>query len=479
MLKKYIRDGSVLWLGLVLCIALCIAFLLPVTPEDYWWYLRVGQQTLTSGAIPGVDTFTYTIAGQTVYYHSWGAAVLFWLIYKAGGLALTVFLRGFVVAVTYAVVWFLSRKLSGGRITASLVLLAAILASSNNWAIRPQLFTYPLFALALLILYQWQNGNKRSIWWLPLIALVWGNLHGSYLILFALIGAALVFGKGDRRGLLLVMLASALGICLNPRGWHSWQYAVQMVASPANQQLTKEWGPPVNSGWQMHLFFLWLLAFPLLAVFSKKKLSALEWCWFLGFGFMALWGLRYGIWFILLLAVLTSELLAGWEDKWLPAKADGNFALNLSFPLLIILVTLALLPGLREGWWKQSPPVTTDTPVAATAWLKDHAELKGPVFSEMGFASYLEFELPERPVWIDSRVSSAFPYSESMWNDYRDIESAAWDWEPKLDATGANLLLVSPTIQPELAAALQQSTAWCKVYSDDVAQIYSRGACGQ
>ena len=36
--KKYVQDGSFLWFGLVLLIALCIAFLLPVVPEDYWWY---------------------------------------------------------------------------------------------------------------------------------------------------------------------------------------------------------------------------------------------------------------------------------------------------------------------------------------------------------------------------------------------------------------------------------------------------------
>jgi hypothetical protein len=477
MMKKYIRDGSLLWLGLVLCVALCIAFLLPVTPEDYWWYLRVGQQTLASGMVPATDTFTYTIAGQALYYHSWGAAVLFWLLYRVGGLSLTVLIRALVVLITYTIVWVLARSLSGGRITASLVLLLTVLASCNNWAIRPQLFTYPLFALSLLILYRWQAGSKKVVWALPLIALVWGNLHGSYLILFALMGAALLFGKGERRGLLLAFLAAALAICVNPRGLGSWQYALQMVVSPANQQLTKEWGPPVNSGWQMHLFFLWLLAFPLLAVFSKRRLSALEWCWFAGFGLMALSGLRYGIWFLLVLAVLTSQLLADWELQWLPERPGGNFALNLIFPILMVLASLALLPGLRETWWKQSPPVTSETPLAATAWLKDHPELKGPLFSEMGFASYLEFALPERPVWIDSRVSSAFPYPDSMWNDYREIESAAWDWSAKLDATGANLLMVSPTIQPKLIAALQHSAGWCKVYNDHTAQIYTRGVC--
>ena len=49
-MKKRTDTASFLWLALVLFIALTIAFLLPVTPQDYWWYLRVGRDTLASGA---------------------------------------------------------------------------------------------------------------------------------------------------------------------------------------------------------------------------------------------------------------------------------------------------------------------------------------------------------------------------------------------------------------------------------------------
>ena len=73
----------------------------------------------------------------------------------------------------------------------------------------------------------------------------------------------------------------------------------------------REWLPPVNTGWQMNIFFLWLLGFPLLAVLSSVRLNRLEWTWFLGFGFLALWGERYVIWFVFILIVLTAQLLSG------------------------------------------------------------------------------------------------------------------------------------------------------------------------
>ena len=93
-MKTRADFSPLLWLGLVLFIALAIAFLLPVTPQDFWWYLRIGRDTLASGSVPGVDALTFTRTGTPVVYHSWGSAVLFWLFYKAGGLSFTVLFRG-------------------------------------------------------------------------------------------------------------------------------------------------------------------------------------------------------------------------------------------------------------------------------------------------------------------------------------------------------------------------------------------------
>lgn len=468
-MRRYLKDGSSLWLGLVLLIAVSIAFLLPVVPEDYWWYMRIGQQTLAAHAVPTTDFFTYSVAGEAVYYHSWGASVLFWLIYKVGGLSLTVLLRGIIVLLTYGLIWFTGRRLGAGKLGSSLILLLVVLASSNNWVVRPQIMAYPLFALTIYLLYRWQNGERRLVWFLPLIAFIWGNLHASYVMMLFLMLAALVFGKWDRKHLLLAFILSLAVLLINPGGWQTYHYIFTSLTSASNQNYSAEWSAPVNQGWQMNIFFLWLLLFPLLAVFSKKKLSGMEWAWFAGFGFMALWGLRYVIWFELILAILTMQLLADWEARWLPEKASGNAIANAILPTIMILASLALLPGIREKWWKDAPEVTDNTPVAAVQYLQAHPELKGPLFSELSMASYLEFALPDWPVWIDSRV---YPFPEQMMADYKEINYAYWDWQPRLDATGAKVVLVSKENQPRLVKAIQTSNEWCPVYDDSIAQIY-------
>ena len=474
--RPYLFKGSgFLWLGLGLLFALSIAFLLPVTPQDYWWYLRIGRDTLAAWAVPKVDALSSSQAGTPVIYHSWGAAVLFWLAYKVGGLPLTVLLRGLLVGVTYPFVWVTARRGGAGRLGASLALLTAVLTSSNNWSLRPQLFAYPLFAFALWILYQWQLGRSRLLWVLPVLSLLWVNLHGSFVILILFVGAALVFGEGDRRWLALAFLGILAATLANPRLFGAWTYVLHSVTDASSQLFSAEWRPPVNSGWQMNIFFVWLLGFPLLAACSPRKLSRLEWVWFLGYGLLALWGLRYVIWFVLLLAILTPLLLAPWEQRTLGPSRPGLPVVNTVLGLIFILLPLAFLPGVREIWWRQAPPVTENTPAAATEWLRARPALPGPLWSEIGFSSYLEFALPSRPPWIDTRFE-VFPVAQ--WQGYRDVTNAVWNWQALLDATGANLLMVSVQNQPRLLEALDGSYTWCRLYADPVAVIYARGACG-
>jgi len=63
------RDSApLLWLGLVLMIVLDITFLMPVTEQDNWWYLRIGRDTLASGAVACLDTLTFSQSGMPVRY---------------------------------------------------------------------------------------------------------------------------------------------------------------------------------------------------------------------------------------------------------------------------------------------------------------------------------------------------------------------------------------------------------------------------
>jgi hypothetical protein len=467
-----------LWLSLALLFLLPIAFFLSITPHDYWFYVRIGKDILESGAVPRVDTFSYTYPGRPIFYQPWLAAVIFWLAHSAGGATLTFLLRGLCIAIAYGLNWILMREAVTGTKLATLLTILLGLSSSMNWSVRPQMFAFPLFVCVLWAVWHWHRretcGRATSMWILPIATLFWANLHGSFVLAFVLMGSALLVGAGDKKQLLLWTGLSVLATFLTPRGIFVWQFVSDMLTSPSDQLFATEWRPPVNAGWQMNIFFAWLLLFIPLAAFSPRRLSFLEWVWFLGFGWLALSGLRYVIWFMFILALLTGPLLTEAIKPFTRETPDrSNPRFNFLLGAILFLLPFLMLPGLRELWWKDSPPLyhQATTPLAATEWLAAHPDLPGPLFADYTFGSYLTFALPSRLLWIDNRFNA---YPPDHWEKYQEIVSAKPEWEELLEQDRVNLLMLSLASQASLVQAVEDSGQWCEQYRDTTAVIFSR-----
>jgi len=467
------RSYDFLWLSLCLVVLLAIAALLPLTPQDYWWYLRLGQDIARTGSVPSVDTYSFTRAGAPFFYQSWLSALLFWKVYEVGGIPLTFLLRVVIIAITYGLLWLLMRRAGAGPRLSSLLVLAAGLAGSNNWSFRPQLLTYPLFVLALFILWDWQNGRHRGLWFLPVIGVLWVNLHGSFPLLFLLQLVALMVGAGDRKKLLMLAAISGAVLLINPHGAGVARYVANVLSSTSIARYSSEWQPVVNRGWQANLFFLWFILMAPLAALSPRRLSTTEWGWFALFGWLGLSGVRSTIWFIFLLSLSTANLLFEWGNRFLdrPIQNENPLA-NVAAGCLLLLFPLTILPGIREAWWTAAPPVHhSATPVEAVDWLAAHPELEGPLWSDFSHSSYLIFALPSRPVWIDPRFEL---YPPEQWERYGTIARAAPDWQSLLDADGINLVMLSTGGEPWLIQAMRASAEWCEQHADANAVIFSR-----
>jgi hypothetical protein len=467
------RSYGFLWLGIALFPLLVIAVLFPVQPHDYWWYLRLGKDVLETGAVPVVDTYSTSQVGQPLVYQHWLSAVFLWLVYKTGGIPVTVFLLVSLIGLTYAMLWLLMRQGGVGPRLASLLTIFAGLSGSNNWGVRPQLFTYPLFLAALWLLLQWQNREQKLLWFLIPLSLAWANLHGSFILFFILVGLAFVFGNGDRKKLFPVSLFALAATLVNPRGFILWQSVLETFISPVSNNFVTEWAPPVNLGWQMNIFFAWLILLVPLAVFARRRPALFELMLFLLFSWLALKGSRFIIWDLFIFGAFTASLMSDsiikWFDRPLQVKTP---VINFGLGMLLLLMPLLLLPGLRENLpGETSPSVDPQTPIAATAWLSDHPELPGNMWNDFVFGSYLIHALPARPVWMDTRFQIV--YTPQQIEQYLFVQSVQPGWDSYLDKNNINLLILART-QPALVRAVQNSNEWCEQYHDDVALIFSR-----
>ncbi len=465
-------SKDALTIGLALFPILSIVFLMPIQPNDFWWYLRVAAETIQNHAFPKTEIIAFTQAGQPGFYQHWLAGMLFLGASRLGGLTLVSLVRGLCIGATYFLLFVIIRKQDVNRLLAFWLILIAALAGSNNWAMRPQVLAYPLFGCVLLILDAWEQHATRKVWWLPVITLLWVNIHSSFICLFLLGGACLIFGKGNRRQLLLILLLCAILTGVTPAGFQNWAFLINIAKNPSIQQFASEWNPPTNSGWQMNLFFIWLILFPVLVGGSSKKLTAVDWIWFLGFGWLGLSSLRHIAWFIFVLVILSAKLLSGIAvPKPIRSFQFQNAKMNTLLAVFLILSPLLLLPGIRQRWWTESPrSLAANTPVLAGQYIQDHPNLGNKVWADLAYSSYLAYILPEKSVWIYPRFE-IFP--PSQFEEYQRISNGADDWATVLQRDRVDLIVGSKVDQVGLFNQAQKDTSWQLEYQDDNSFIFS------
>ncbi|HRF49060.1 MAG TPA: DUF1194 domain-containing protein, partial [Anaerolineales bacterium] len=94
--------------------------------------------------------------------------------------------------------------------------------------------------------------------------------------------------------------------------------------------------------------------------------------------------------------------------------------------------------------------------------------LPGPLFNSYDFGGYLIWALPEQPTFIDGRTDL---YPTVLFQDYVTIENGGPTALEMLGRYGVRTALVRSS--SPAATALAGSDSWRKVFSDDVAAVFT------
>jgi len=113
-------NADFLIFAFVLMLMLTIAALLPLFPNDFWPYVRIGQEIITNGKIPTTEFMTYTQFGQPAVYLYWLPSIIFLETFEAGGVTLVSILSALCVGIFITELWFCLREMQVGALTSGL-----------------------------------------------------------------------------------------------------------------------------------------------------------------------------------------------------------------------------------------------------------------------------------------------------------------------------------------------------------------------
>ena len=463
--------------------------LLLYTDPDFWWHLRTGQLIFDTGAIPKTDPFSFTAAGSRWVAHEWLSDVLIYGVEKGLGYWGNVLLFTVVALSALAVMHRLLLKIGvSPRVALTLVALGGV-TSFPYWTVRPQAFSWLFAAIFLHTLWLRRIDGRTALWPLPLLMLLWANLHAGYVIGLLLVGLWLLASLGERvlqhkvgslRVPVLLFLACLAATAVNPNGLALLAYPfTYLVPGNASQRFITEWQSP-----NFHSPLHWPLAVGIVTL-ALVGIRGRSWNLFrlaLGvvFAFMALESSRHQPLFALVLMIVLGDAL---RELWPRARAEGKAAPPSGAPALnwailaSAVVALALVIGRSPNAQLNRSPLVSglfDYPVEGASFIRNTYP-NVHMFNAYRWGGYLINELyPQQRVFIDGRADM---YGDGLVEEYVRVARLRPGWREVLTKYDIKLVIIEK--DSPLAAALAEAQDWKLAFSGPVEAVFVRAGTAE
>jgi hypothetical protein len=472
----------------------------PLIDGDVWWHIRQGQEVLRGGAVPRVDTWSIVGAGRPWTSQDWGANV----ILAAGngfgewGQTALSFLFGGLTVLAFWILWrAIALRVPGIGWASRIIWLSLGLALAGPvMGVRVQVLDL-LFATAVVWVC-WRylvDPRRRWLIGLPVMTVVWANLHAGWLLVFLLGGAVLVGEAFDRllrrhpegqpltwrqlRDLGAALLLSAGALALNPNGADLYAYPFYTVGITALNRYVMEWFPASLDTifGQLLALFVVVAVLPTLLL-GRRRLRTADALILVGLTVMAYQAIRFllitgpigSAIAAVVLAPLISQTALGRRlspilERLASPRTGGLGVVNAG------LVGLLVVIGLGVSLLRVSPPaqaseIARSLPAGAVAWLDEH-EPGTRIFNRYEWGGYIGQHRPDQPIFMDGRADV---YGDELLQMYVSIIGLRGDPQVVFDRYEIDYAVFPP--DTPLADWFDASDRWERVYADATAAVW-------
>ncbi len=446
------------WVLIALIVPALVAFVSKTSTIDLAYHIRTGLQILTTHGVPRVDHYSFGAADVPWFDQQWLSQVVFAMGWKAGGWATIIALRGAMVSIGMGTL-YLACRWQGTRVRTSVLLaVGGFLIALPNLSARPQIFAVPLFTATLWLLAT-RRAYPRRLAVIPLLVVVWANLHGSFPLALLLVGLALAADLLDKDlrsagWTALTLVGVGLATAVTPFGPHVWNYVWDLLRNPQIRKGVSEWEPPrLDSAWGIG-YWASVLGVLVLAWIRRSHVRIVDLLTLLAFGFMGAEAGRNELWWGLVLPVVVAGWFPARTDK--VARTASGRREGMPLKLVLAAAAIALLP-----WWRGSAPGSflDDAPTGVVTAVRDQPA-GSRVFAPQVWGSWFEREAPDQLVFLDSRIEL---YPPPLWQDYVTMYNAKPGWAETMARWHVTVVAL-PNDAP-LGKVIAHSLGWRQIYS--------------
>jgi hypothetical protein len=413
------RRSSILVAVYLLATAILLVSTLRVfVGLDAFWHLQMGKDLIQNQLSPWIDHYSFTFKGAKIS----ATPVIFQvLVYEFVRLFgefngfFAIRLTSFICALTMMSLWL--RQIRAPVLVYCLVLPVLVVLLQLRAIVRPELFSYSLAILAL-ILYQRTRLELsfRAMWPVAALLLFWTNYHSSilaYVIFFGLFVDIAIRLMRERSRWINWMQWAGWGVALigigfmNPTGEHS---LLAYLGFPSEWKvLIQEYAPPKSMlRFPVTWVMIGMLLFTVFNLLKQKRIGLTLVA--LTFSYAAVTIGRMvtpaGTVLLCLFAlVLSGSSLGESLNKASKPKSIAIAALS----LVVFMVPLAHGVQQARGVLQENRLSLTGFPYEMTEYMNDGAKY-GRIFNTYAIGGYLIYRLsPASEVYIDGRTQILYP----------------------------------------------------------------------
>jgi hypothetical protein len=458
----------------------------PGVDWDLWWHLRVGQWVVENGTVPQHDPFSAFGHDKPWVAYSWLFEVLVYGLQRAFGLAGAIVYQTVLALAVVAAVHRLVARREPRFVVATALTAVAVLALAALFKQRPWMFTILFTTLTLDVVLDLRAGRpNRVTWWLPVLYVLWANIHIQFVYGLFILGLACVapiIDIGVRRpGTVsdeepggkptpcrVVALVMLTGLCVlatlvSPYQLRIYAVVLEYATQPGpfryvNELKALEFREIPD--WTM----LALGAAAAFALGQRRRLSSFDVILLAAAAYFA-FRARRDLWFLVIaaLAVLTTQ-----------CQRDADPATRFAFSWRRVGVVAAALVLLVPAIWQArrlsaahlEQAVGEVFPAEAVKFVRAQG-YDGPLFNDFDWGGYLIWSLPEHPVVVDGRTNL---HGEDRLARLGAAWAGAPGWRDDPDLAASRLVIANAATP--LAALLASDPRFERVYADDLAWVY-------
>jgi hypothetical protein len=461
----------------------CFLTKLSVLDPDIWWHLSVGDWIVQNRSFPHNGIFSHTAATRPWMAYSWGYEAL---LSRAYGWFSFIGMGTFGALLTIAVALAIFRMLYriSGRFWAAWALSVVVYAAFLfNIAPRPVFFSVILFTITLTLLFEAQRiGRVQSLYWLPLVFLVWANIHIQFIYGLAVVGLFAGVNLLQRIAMRLrihphslppptlpalppfaVLACCILASCIGPYSYHLYYEAFVISQSKIMYKIIRELQALSFQYFNQYLELL-LAVGAFFAAGWKKKIDPFKFALLI---FATVFAFRTwrDAWFVCVVAAAIIADFPTPEEKRDPPLQLSGWATVSAASIVLLLVSVRSTDFTTRGLDRA---ISGEYPVDAVNFLRRNP-VGGPLYNSFDWGGFLIFYMPQYPVSIDGRTDL---YGDAMDEHYYSTQEADASYvdDPVLNEAGVVLLKKKLPI----ATRLLLDRRFRLVYSDDLAVVFAR-----